>query len=84
MTREEEIKSKEKEWIRQFPRCFNEDECRGADAIEAFEAGAKWADNTMIKKACDYLYKLNRMNFNEYGRHCPLVNVRDFREAMES
>ena len=36
-----------------------------------------------LKKACEYLYKLNQMNFKEYGRHCPLVNVSEFRKAME-
>lgn len=50
---------------------------------EAFEDGWDKSKKTLLDKACDYLYKLNYMNFKEYGRHCPLVNVRDFREAME-
>lgn len=62
MTRKEEIKAKAKEWIKQFPRCFNEDECRGIDSIEAFEASAKWADKTTIKKA----YKWIKENFANY------------------
>lgn len=50
---------------------------------EAFEDGWDELKKTLLDKACDYLYKLNRMNFNAFGRHCPLVHVRDFREAME-
>lgn len=50
---------------------------------QAFEDGAKWADQTMIKKACDYLYKLNQMNLKEHGRLCPLVDVAEFRKEME-
>ena len=26
-----------------------------ADAMDAFEAGAEWADKTMIEKACEWL-----------------------------
>lgn len=50
---------------------------------EAFEDGWDEAKKTLLDKVCDYLYKLNRMNFNEYGRNCPLVHVPDFRKAME-
>lgn len=50
---------------------------------KAFEDGWDEAKKTLLDKVCDYLYKLNRMNFNEYGRHCPLVNVHDFRESIE-
>ena len=50
---------------------------------QAFEDGWDKSKKTLLDKVCDYLYKLNRMNFKEYGRHCPLVNVSDFRKEME-
>ena len=57
--------------------------CDLYDLEQAFEDGWDAAKKTLLDKACDYLYKLNQMNFNEYGRHCPLVNVPAFRKAME-
>lgn len=50
---------------------------------QAFEDGAVWAGQTMIKKTCDYLYKLNQMNLKEHGRLCPLVDIAEFRKVME-
>lgn len=50
---------------------------------QAFETGWDEAEKTLLDKVCDCLYKLNQMNFKEYGRNCPLVNVPVFREAME-
>lgn len=50
---------------------------------EAFEDGWDEAKKILLDKVCDCLYKLNQMNFKKFGRHCPLVHVSDFREAME-
>ena len=88
MTREEQIIEAGIDYTMSVrPMCVGglefEEDIRKMNRNKSFEEGAKWADKTMIDKACDYLYKLNQMNFKEYGRHCPLVNVRDFREAME-
>lgn len=88
MTREEQIIEAGIDYTMSVrPMCVGglefEEDIRKKNRNKSFEEGAKWADKTMIDKACDYLYKLNRMNFKEYGRHCPLVNVSDFRKAME-
>lgn len=46
------------------------------DIKEAFEEGAKWADKTMIDKACEWLEKGGYfVNSNE--------TINDFRKAME-
>lgn len=49
MNREEQIKAKAKEWIRQYPQRFNETECRGIDSMKGFEAGALWADANPVR-----------------------------------
>lgn len=43
---------------------------------DAFEAGAKWADKTMIDKACEWL-----RNYNTGVRGEEFIN--EFREAMK-
>lgn len=53
---------------------------------KGFEEGAKWADKTLIEKACEWLKENlpNRM----YDRNCCLDNfteylIEDLRKAME-
>lgn len=41
---------------------------------DAFEAGAKWADKTMIEKACAYLYAKSKMSGSE---------INSLKKAME-
>lgn len=56
-----------------------------ADAIDAFEAGAEWMQNTMIEKACEWL----KNNWREYVYQDGDGIVHfghwesDFRKAME-
>ena len=50
-----------------------------ADAIDAFEAGAEWMQNTMIEKACKWLEK----NRNELSRIDTSGFVELFKKAME-
>lgn len=46
----------------------------------SFIAGAKWADKTMVEKACEWLN-----NFYSEDRHCFLVkeDIEAFKQAME-
>ena len=60
MTREEQIRQAGIEYtIKNRPRCIGGDAF--SDIVDemnrnpAFEEGAKWADKTIIKKACEYL-----------------------------
>lgn len=47
---------------------------------QAYNAGAEWADKTMIEKACNWLN-----NFYSEERHCYLVkeDIEAFKQAME-
>ncbi len=52
---------------------------------ESFIEGAKWADKTMIDKACDWL-KLNTNwddEWDEMGRNIDYGMIEEFRKAME-
>ena len=52
------------------------EEMREYNRNKAFEEGAKWADKTMIDKACEWLLKGGYfVNSNE--------TIEDFRKAME-
>lgn len=93
MTREEEIKQASIEYtIRNAPMCI------GGDAFSeiidkrnrnhAFEEGAKWADKTMIEKACKWLeqhqedYDMYDAWRDNYVNFTALII--DFRKAMEN
>lgn len=71
------------EWADEHPNLYNDEKYHTVkvSCLDELNRKAQLYDE-FLKKACDYLYKLNQMNFKEYGRHCPLVNVHDFREAM--
>jgi hypothetical protein len=54
--------------------------------IDAFEAGAKWADKTMIEKACKWLEQ-HKEDYNKYdawrGDYVDFKSlIIDFRKAM--
>ena len=66
MTREEEIKKEAKNkypYIKGLPQTLAHQ--------EIFIEGAKWADKTMIEKACEWL------------EDCAVVDIEEFRKAME-
>lgn len=53
---------------------------------KAFQAGAKWADKTMIEKACEWM---KEQVYQEYGggpleRLIPDTRIEDFRKAMQN
>lgn len=83
MTREEEIinaaynEAEVERQLKMHPQVFE----------QGFVAGAKWADRTMIDKACDWLYEYNRKQANKmFGTvHTAdvTINVAEFRKAME-
>ena len=93
MTREEQIRQASIEYtIRNAPMCI------GGDAFSeiidesnrnhAFEEGAKWADKTMIEKACKWLEQ-HQEDYNMYDAwHSDYVNftmlIIDFRKAMKN
>lgn len=51
---------------------------------QTFEEGAKWADRTLIEKACEWL-KLNTNwddEVDEMGRNMNYGKIEEFRKAM--
>lgn len=55
-----------------------------ASKLEAFEAGAEWAQKFMIKRACEWLRNNTTWECNFYGGTNPNKNkIEDFRKAME-
>ena len=64
---------------------YYKDKKQVADVAEAFEAGAKWADRTLTKKACDWL-KENAADYAFYqdGEECYNFEelIIDFKRAM--
>lgn len=89
MTREEQIRQASIEYtIKDRPMCIG----GGAfsEVIDemnrnyAFEEGAKWADRTLIEKACEWL-KLNTNwddEVDEMGRNMNYGKIEEFRKAM--
>lgn len=78
MTREQEIKLVASCHIAASNEDFKE-------YYEGFIAGAKWADKTMIDKACEWL-KLNTDwddEWDEMGRNIDYGMIEEFRKAME-
>ena len=67
--------------------------CKPFEAIQptgniAFRTGAKWADKTMIEKACEYLRGKTRLVKKHIGKdlYLPLLSeeeIEKFRKAME-
>lgn len=90
MTREEQIRQASIEYtIKDIPMCvgggtFSEviDEM---NRNYAFEEGAKWADKTMIEKACNWL-SLNMTDIAYFGMNGDLYKpefIQNFKKAME-
>ena len=83
MTREDEIinaaynEAEVERQLKMHPQVFE----------QGFVAGAKWADRTMIEKACDLLYEYNRKQtdkmFGIVNTADVTINVAEFRKAMK-
>lgn len=65
ITREEEIEKASKEFA------YNVSSIRPKLNADSFKQGAKWADKTMIEKACEWL------------EDCAVVDIEEFKKAME-
>ena len=81
MTRKEEIRNASIEYtLKNRPKCIGGDSfAEMADELNrnpAFEEGAKWADKTMIEKACKWLLKGGYFVNNT-------ETINDFKRAME-
>lgn len=76
MTREEEI---EQQTFVYYETCSDEDIAKSKGFID----GAKWADKTMIEKACEWLQAKNKMYMFEIGMILGKNFIEDFRKAME-
>ena len=83
MTREEEIRQAAAAYILEMHGEINED----SDVAEGFREGAKWADKTMIEKACKWLINIdfdgdrNFRDCDESFNNDLLVDA--FRKAMK-
>lgn len=79
MTREEQIKQAEVKYSDDtlFDGC---DYIGQVAKQEAFIAGAKWADETMIDKACRWL---DQQLFIKYDSDAVTRFINNFRKAME-
>lgn len=83
MTRAKEITKEAKKFAKEI-----DDWEIAEDVQDAFEAGARWADRTMIDKACEWLYEYNRKQtdkmFGIVNTADVTINVAEFRKAMKS
>lgn len=81
-----------KEEIAKESSIFSEREAHGhhyRDLMCGFEAGAQWADETMIEKACEWMEK-NARNARDYVWHDEAMCgagvtdkfINDFKQAM--
>ena len=63
MTREEEIKCASKDYVNYLldKQEYHNEDYTEYDIRQAFEAGAKWADETMIENACKWLIEQKEM-----------------------
>lgn len=81
MTREEEIRQAAIKYFNDYM-----DGLKGEvlTVEQTFEEGAKWADRTLIEKACEWL-KLNTNwddEVDEMGRNMNYGKIEEFRKAM--
>lgn len=83
MTREEEIKAKSEEYL---PDILDDEYPYRTEFVFGFQEGAKWADETMIEKACDWI-QMNAMKYVNSIGGCMYFDVinstKDFKKAME-
>jgi hypothetical protein len=83
MTREEEIKAKSEEYL---PDILDDEYLYRAEFVFGFQEGAKWADRTMIDKACDWIQMNATKYMNSIGgcMYFDVINsTKDFKKAME-
>lgn len=84
MTREEEIKNEAKLICRDIA---SEVDYKSSAAYDGFVMGAKWADKTLIEKACEWLE--NNLADKTSVLYSGVVSInfdnvlKDFRKAME-
>ena len=87
MTREEIENSKAYQVSKAALEYYNEHhQDNDINLIDAFEAGAEWADKTMIEKACDWIQMNATKYMNSIGgcMYFDVINsTKDFRKAME-
>lgn len=88
MTREEQIISAGVEYTEsKKPMCIGGQsysyEIFQMNRNHAFEEGAKWADKTMIDKACEWLEEQNKMCMCELEMILGSKFINDFKKAME-
>lgn len=89
MTREEEIKYASKDYVNYLldKQEYHNENYTEDDIRLAFEKGAKWADKTMIEKACKWLEQ-HQEDYNMYdawrGDYINFTSlIIDFRKAMK-
>lgn len=84
MTREKEIKRR---LFEISTSNFNNSVVDSSAYFAGYIDGAQWADNTMIDKACEWLYEYNRKQTNKMfgivNTADVTINVTEFRKAME-
>lgn len=90
MTREEEIKREADKYtdnVSNYAKWSDDggwSETNDIKLIEkAFIEGAKWADKTMIDKACEWLEEQNKMCMCELEMILGSKFINDFKKAME-
>ena len=80
MAREEEIRKSAFEYIKSDAVKAGEEYTSFGDFIN----GARWADRTLLDKACDWLEKNVCTAYNFNGDENTSTIIDDFRKAMES
>jgi hypothetical protein len=88
MTREEQILNKAIDYSEIEENFLEYDDCGDVCddktfAEKAFIEGAKWADRTMIEKACNWLEEMNKMCMYELEMILGGNFINDFKKAME-
>lgn len=89
MIREEEIKYASKDYVNFLldKQEYHNENYTEDDIRQAFEEGAKWADKTMLEKACKWLEQ-HQEDYNTYdawrGDYINFTSlITDFRKAMK-
>lgn len=90
MTRKEEIKYASKDYVNYLldKQEYHNENYTEDDIRQAFEEGAKWADKTMIEKACKWLEQ-HQEDYDMYdawlGDYVSFkAFIKDFRKAIEN
>lgn len=89
MTKEEEIKYASKDYVNYLldKQEYHNENYTEDDIRQAFKEGAKWADKTMLEKACKWLEQ-HQEDYNTYdawrGDYINFTSlIIDFRKAMK-